>query len=85
MGWRTRAKRPWINQDPGWIEGFGFDEEGAKIDPRKRDGIYLGPSRGHIDDARALQEGAMLTEDAIRAFLKGKLASYKVRAVFCLF
>lgn len=21
------VKDPWINQDPGWVEGFGFDEE----------------------------------------------------------
>jgi acyl dehydratase len=48
---------PWINQDPGWMEGFGFDEEGAKIDPRKRDGVYLGPSRGHIDADRAIEVG----------------------------
>src|SRR6266702_6303489 len=39
---------PWVYQDPGWVEGFAFDEEGAKIDPRKRDGLYVGPSRGHI-------------------------------------
>jgi hypothetical protein len=48
---------PWINQDPGWVEGFGFDEEGAKIDPRLRDGLYLGPSRGHIDGDRASEIG----------------------------
>jgi acyl dehydratase len=47
------VKDPWINQDPGWVEGFGFDEEGAKIDPRKRDGLYVGPSRGHVDDEKA--------------------------------
>lgn len=51
------VKDPWINQDPGWIEGFGYDEEGAKIDPRKRDGLYVGPSRGHVDDAKAEQIG----------------------------
>jgi acyl dehydratase len=44
---------PWVNQDPGWTEGFGFDEEGAKIDPRMRDGLYVGPSRGHIDGDKA--------------------------------
>ncbi|GAB2851590.1 hypothetical protein GCM10022221_58770 [Actinocorallia aurea] len=44
---------PWINQDPGWGPGFGFDEEGARIDPRKRDGLYVGPSRGHIDADKA--------------------------------
>lgn len=48
---------PWIYQDPGWTEGFAFDEEGAKIDPRLRDGLYVGPSRGHIDDERAEQVG----------------------------
>jgi acyl dehydratase len=44
---------PWINQDPGWVEGFGFDEKGAEIDPRLRDGLYLGPSRGHVDADKA--------------------------------
>jgi acyl dehydratase len=51
------VKDPWINQDPGWVEGFGFDEEGAKIDPRKRDGLYVGPSRGHVDDDKAGEIG----------------------------
>jgi acyl dehydratase len=51
------VKDPWINQDPGWVEGFGFDEEGAKIDPRKRDGLYLGPSRGHVDTNKATEIG----------------------------
>ena len=48
---------PWVNQDPGWVEGFGFDEEGAKIDPRLRDGLYLGPSRGHVDAEKASHIG----------------------------
>jgi acyl dehydratase len=48
---------PWINQDPGWIEGFGYDEEGAKTDPRLRDGLYLGPSRGHVDAVKAEKIG----------------------------
>jgi acyl dehydratase len=47
----------WVNQDPGWVDGFAFDEDGARIDPRKRDGLYLGPSRGHIDGDRASQVG----------------------------
>ncbi|MFG2368067.1 MaoC family dehydratase N-terminal domain-containing protein [Streptomyces mirabilis] len=51
------VKDPWINQDPGWVDGFGFDEEGARIDPRKRDGLYVGPSRGHIDSDRASEIG----------------------------
>ncbi|QFG26137.1 MaoC family dehydratase N-terminal domain-containing protein [Actinomadura sp. WMMB 499] len=48
---------PWVYQDPGWGEDFAFDEEGAKIDPRKRDGLYVGPSRGHIDAERAGEVG----------------------------
>jgi len=52
-----RQKDPWINQDMGWIEGFSFDEHGAMIDPRLRDGLYVGPSRGHIDDGRAEEIG----------------------------
>jgi acyl dehydratase len=50
-------KAPWIHQDPGWIEGFGIDHEGAKIDPRKNDGLYLGPSRGHVDSEKAGEIG----------------------------
>lgn len=48
---------PWVNQDPGWVDGFGFDEEGARIDPRLRDGLYVGPSRGHIDADKAGEVG----------------------------
>jgi len=44
---------PWVNQDAGWVEDFGFDEELARIDPRQRDGLYVGPSRGHIDPEKA--------------------------------
>jgi acyl dehydratase len=51
------VKDPWINQDPGWMPGFGFDEEGATIDPRLRDGLYVGPSRGHVDVDRASEIG----------------------------
>ena len=48
---------PWVNQDPGWVEGFGFDEQGARIDPRLRDGLYVGPSRGHVDTDKASEIG----------------------------
>jgi acyl dehydratase len=48
---------PWINQNPGWIEGYAFDEVGALVDPRLRDGIYLGPSRGHVDNEKAEKIG----------------------------
>ncbi len=57
--WKTieGVKDCWVHQDMGWIEGFSFDEEGAMIDPRLRDGLYVGPSRGHIDDSRASEIG----------------------------
>lgn len=48
---------PWVNQDPGWVEGFGFDEDAALFDPRARDGLYVGPSRGHIDGDKASEIG----------------------------
>jgi acyl dehydratase len=48
---------PWVYQDPGFGKDFAFDEEDAFIDPRKRDGLYLGPSRGHIDADRASEVG----------------------------
>jgi len=51
------VKDPWVNQDPGWVDGFGFDYEGAKIDPRLRDGLYVGPSRGHVDAEKASKIG----------------------------
>ena len=59
FGWVAPAgvEDPWVYQDPGWVEGFAFDEEGARIDPRKRDGLYVGPSRGHIDDDKASEVG----------------------------
>jgi acyl dehydratase len=59
FGWVApdRVADPWINQDPGWRPGFSFDEQGATIDPRKRDGVYVGPSRGHIDSEKASQVG----------------------------
>jgi hypothetical protein len=48
---------PWVYQDPGWGKDFACDEEDAKIDPRKRDGLYVGTSRGHIDAERASEVG----------------------------
>jgi acyl dehydratase len=48
---------PWVNQDPGWVGDFAFDEERALFDPRQRDGLYVGPSRGHIDAAKAGEVG----------------------------
>lgn len=48
---------PWVNQDAGWIDGFFFDYKLAEVDPRASDGLYLGPSRGHIDDGKAGEVG----------------------------
>jgi len=50
-------KDPWINQDAGWVEGFTINDEGAKIDPRYRDGLYKGPSAGHVDGAKGGEIG----------------------------
>jgi hypothetical protein len=51
------VKDPWVDQDPGWVDGFGFDKQRAKVDPRAGDGLYVGPSRGHIDDEKAGEVG----------------------------
>jgi acyl dehydratase len=51
------VKDPWWSQDSGWLEGFTCDYEEAKIDPRRRDGLYSGPSRGHIDSEKADKVG----------------------------
>lgn len=51
------VKDPWINQDAGWVEGFKIHDELATIDPRYRDGLYTGPSRGHVDDEYADEIG----------------------------
>ena len=50
-------KDPWINQDAGWVKGFEIDDESAKIDPRYRDGLYKGPSAGHVDGAKGGEIG----------------------------
>lgn len=51
------VKDPWVDQDSGWIKGFTCDYEEAKIDPRRRDGLYSGPSRGHVDANKAGEIG----------------------------
>ena len=52
------VRDPWWNQDHGWTEGVAwYDWEAAQVDPRAQDGLYMGPSRGHIDPARAEQIG----------------------------
>jgi acyl dehydratase len=32
----------------GWLPEMSRDQEGAKIDPSNADGLYKGPSRGHV-------------------------------------
>ncbi len=32
----------------GWLPEMSRDQEGAKIDPANADGLYKGPSRGHV-------------------------------------
>jgi hypothetical protein len=34
----------------GWLPEMSRDLEGAKIDPSYADGLYYGPSRGHVQD-----------------------------------
>jgi len=48
---------PWTTQDAGWFDDFKADYAGALIDPRCRDGLFEGPSRGHIDRSRAEEIG----------------------------
>ena len=48
-----RASGSGVFAAAGWLEGFKCEYEEAKIDPRRRDGLYAGPSRGHIDSQKA--------------------------------
>jgi hypothetical protein len=36
------------HQAAGWLPEMSRDKEGAKIDPANADGLYKGPSRGHV-------------------------------------
>jgi acyl dehydratase len=36
-------------QEAGWLEEMDRDLEGAKLDPALGDGLYMGPSRGHVN------------------------------------
>ncbi|MGB8365014.1 MAG: MaoC family dehydratase N-terminal domain-containing protein [Rhizomicrobium sp.] len=48
---------PWTTQDAGFAGAMTYDEAAAKIDPRKRDGLYHGPSSGHINSEKAEKIG----------------------------
>ncbi len=37
----------------GWLPEMSRDREGAKIDPTYSDGLYYGPSRGHVQERYA--------------------------------
>ncbi len=50
-------KDPWTTQDAGFEGAMTYDEQAAKIDPRRRDGLYYGPSSGHINRDRAEKVG----------------------------
>jgi acyl dehydratase len=51
------VENPWVNDDPGTIEGNEIDYEGARIDPRRLDGLYAGPSAAHVDTRKAREIG----------------------------
>jgi acyl dehydratase len=58
-GWKSPegVEDPWVANDPGTVKGFELDREGAKIDPRLTDGLYMGPARGHVDSSSAQEVG----------------------------
>ncbi len=37
----------------GWLPEMSRDQEGAKVDPSNADGLYKGPSRGHVQERYA--------------------------------
>jgi len=39
--------------EAGWLPEMSRDQEGAKIDPAEADGLYKGPSRGHVQQRYA--------------------------------
>jgi MaoC dehydratase-like protein len=47
----------WTTQDAGFLGSMTYNEEMARIDPRHRDGLYHGPSSGHINAERAKRVG----------------------------
>lgn len=43
--------------DAGFAKNMTYDHQAAKIDPRKRDGLFNGPSSGHINSEKAEKVG----------------------------
>ena len=55
--WRTYTMTVWgatydeglsSTHEAGWLPEMSRDAEGARIDPANADGLYKGPSRGHV-------------------------------------
>ena len=44
----TYEQGPSSTHQAGWLPEMSRDEEGGKIDPANTDGLYKGPSRGHV-------------------------------------
>jgi acyl dehydratase len=44
-------------EDRGYASDMTYDHQAAKIDPRLKDGLYHGPSSGHINPAKAERVG----------------------------
>jgi hypothetical protein len=43
--------------DAGFASNMTYDHDASKIDPREHDGLYRGPSSGHVNDEKAEQVG----------------------------
>lgn len=43
--------------DAGFAEDMTYDREAQKIDPRQKDGLYHGPSSGHLNPSKAEKIG----------------------------
>jgi hypothetical protein len=44
-------------EDAGFAENMSYDHAASEIDPREHDGLYRGPSSGHVNDEKAEQVG----------------------------
>ena len=44
-------------EDAGFAANMSYDHNASNIDPREHDGLYRGPSSGHVNDEKAEQVG----------------------------
>ncbi|MEY2928346.1 MAG: hypothetical protein RL367_2823, partial [Pseudomonadota bacterium] len=44
-------------EDAGFASNMTYDHDASRIDPREHDGLYRGPSSGHVNDEKAEQVG----------------------------